>query len=244
VLPTLTTTAVSAITTTTATCGGNITSDGGATVTARGICWSTSSGPTVGLITKTSNGTDLGAFTSSITGFSASTVYYARAYATNSVGTAYGNEISFTTSAAPAGPNAGTLTISTLTTSAGGGYSPRNIVAIWIKTSTGTFVKSLLVYANARKADLTNWVSNTAKNTTDATTGATQSSHATRTCTWNATNVSGIVVANGDYKVCMELCDGVLVYKEFTFTKGATAVTLTPANVTGFSSISIKWVPN
>ena len=243
-LPTLTTTAASAITTTTATGGGNITSDGGATVTARGICWSTSSSPTVALTTKVSNGTGTGAFTGSMTGLVAGTTYYVRAFATNSAGTAYGNELSFTTTAAPAAPSSGALTISTLTSSVGGGYSPRNIVAIWIKTSTGTFVKSLLVYANARKGDLSNWVSNSGRSAVDAITSATQSSHATRTCTWNATNVSGTVVANGDYKVCMELCDGVLVYHEFTFTKGATAVTLTPANVSGFNSISIKWVPN
>jgi len=97
VLPTLTTTTISGITNTTASSGGNITNDGGAAVTARGVCWSTSSNPTVALSTKTTDGSGIGSFTSSITGLLAATSYYVRAYATNSVGTAYGNEVVFTT---------------------------------------------------------------------------------------------------------------------------------------------------
>src|SRR5664280_1993486 len=95
--PIITTTAASAITQTTATCGGNVTSDGGATVTARGVCWSTTTGPTTGLSTKTTDGTGTGIFTSSITALTAGTVYYVRAYATNSAGTSYGTEMDFTT---------------------------------------------------------------------------------------------------------------------------------------------------
>jgi hypothetical protein len=98
VLPSLSTTVASSVNGASASSGGNITSDGGATVTARGICWSTTSGPTTADFT-TSNGTGIGTFTSSITGLSLATTYYARAYATNSAGTAYGNEISFTTNA-------------------------------------------------------------------------------------------------------------------------------------------------
>jgi len=95
-MPTLTTTAVTAITTTAASSGGNITDDGGAEVTARGICWGTTSGPTT-TGSKTSDGTGIGSFTSSITGLTPNTKYYVRAYATNSEGTAYGNEVDFTT---------------------------------------------------------------------------------------------------------------------------------------------------
>jgi uncharacterized protein (TIGR02145 family) len=95
--PSLSTTAVSTITGTTAISGGTISSDGGSVVTARGVCWSTVPGPTVALATKTSNGSGTGSFISNITGLSINTTYYVRAYATNGVGTAYGNEISFTT---------------------------------------------------------------------------------------------------------------------------------------------------
>jgi N-acetylneuraminic acid mutarotase len=94
-IPTLTTTTVSTITTTSAETGGNVTSSGGEAVTARGVCWSTAHSPTIA-DNKTMDGIGPGTFTSSIAGLTPNTTYYGRAYATNSVGTAYGNEISFT----------------------------------------------------------------------------------------------------------------------------------------------------
>jgi len=96
VLPTVYTTSVTNISTTTATSGGNVTSDGGATVTARGVCWSTSSNPTIS-DNHTTDGSGTGTFTSYLTGLTPNTLYYVRAYAINSVGTAYGSEITFTT---------------------------------------------------------------------------------------------------------------------------------------------------
>ena len=95
-LPTVTTNNVSNIAQTTATGGGNVTGDGGAAVTARGICWSTSPNPTVSN-SHTTDGTGTGAFTSSMTGLTPNTTYYVRAYATNSAGTSYGEQKSFTT---------------------------------------------------------------------------------------------------------------------------------------------------
>ena len=76
--------------------GGNVTADGGATVTARGICWSTSQNPTISG-SHTTDGTGTGTFTSNMTGLEPNTTYYVRAYATNSAGTAYGDQVSFTT---------------------------------------------------------------------------------------------------------------------------------------------------
>jgi len=95
--PKLTTTAVSSITETTATSGGTITSDGGSPITAKGVVWSTSPNPTISLATKTNDGTGLGAFTSAISNLTNNTKYYIRAYAINAMGTAYGEELSFTT---------------------------------------------------------------------------------------------------------------------------------------------------
>jgi hypothetical protein len=92
----VTTTAISDIDRTTATGSGNVTADGGATVTARGICWSTTQNPTIAG-SHTTDGTGTGSFTSSMTGLAANTTYYVRAYATNSAGTAYGEQVSFTT---------------------------------------------------------------------------------------------------------------------------------------------------
>ncbi len=97
VLPTLTTTAVSGITTNSAISGGTITNDGGGAVTARGVVWSTSQNPTITLTTKTSDGTGTGSYTSNLTNLTQNTTYYIRAYAINSSGTAYGNPISITT---------------------------------------------------------------------------------------------------------------------------------------------------
>ena len=79
-----------------ATSGGNITSDGGSAVTARGVCWSTTPNPTI-TNSKTTEGTGAGIYSSTLTGLLPSTLYYLRAYATTTPGTAYGNEISFTT---------------------------------------------------------------------------------------------------------------------------------------------------
>lgn len=92
----LATSDVSPIKANTALCGGYIASDGGASVTARGVCWSTNISPTISLSTKTSDGYGIGTFKSSIAGLTAETIYYVRAYATNRTGTAYGNEICFT----------------------------------------------------------------------------------------------------------------------------------------------------
>ncbi len=92
------TTAITAINGNSATSGGNITSDGGSPVTVRGVCWSTSPTPTLGVSNFTTNGTGTGSYGSSITGLTGSTTYYVRAYATNGVGTSYGPaDVSFTT---------------------------------------------------------------------------------------------------------------------------------------------------
>jgi hypothetical protein len=96
VVPTLTTAAITAITGNSATGGGNVTVGGGAEVTARGICYGLNQMPTVA-DTKTADAKGTGAFVSALTGLKGNKTYYVRAYATNSAGTAYGPEVSFTT---------------------------------------------------------------------------------------------------------------------------------------------------
>ncbi len=96
VLPEISTAAVTGRTDTSAYSGGTIAYDGGAPVTARGVCWGIAHNPTLSDDT-TKNGTGTGTFTSFITGLDPGKTYYVRAYATNSEGTAYGEEVSFTT---------------------------------------------------------------------------------------------------------------------------------------------------
>ncbi|MFC1734016.1 fibrobacter succinogenes major paralogous domain-containing protein, partial [candidate division KSB1 bacterium] len=84
------------VTQTTASCGGNITSDGGASIITRGVCWSTNQTPTIA-DSKTTDGIGAGNFTSNITGLTPNTTYYVRAYATNNTGTGYGSILSFVT---------------------------------------------------------------------------------------------------------------------------------------------------
>jgi uncharacterized protein (TIGR02145 family) len=98
--PTLTTNTITDILFNSANSGGNISADGGAAITSRGLVWGTSTNPGTDLSTKTSDGTGLGSFKSSITGLKANTKYYVRAYAINSNWIGYGNEVSFTTAAA------------------------------------------------------------------------------------------------------------------------------------------------
>ncbi len=94
--PTLTTSSISSITSTSVNGGGNISSDGGAAVSARGLVYGTTSNPTLSNTILTI-GSGTGSFSGSITGLTPNTTYYVRAYATNSAGTGYGNEISFQT---------------------------------------------------------------------------------------------------------------------------------------------------
>lgn len=129
-LATLGTVTISAITSTTATGGGNITDDGGDEITERGVCWNTNANPTVS-DSKTSDGTGTGAFESLLTELTENTTYHVRAYATNGVGTAYGDDVSFTTS------GASTLTAPTVTTTPASLVSAISAISGGIVTSDG-----------------------------------------------------------------------------------------------------------
>lgn len=109
-LPTITTQAVTVLSSSSAFGGGNISADGGSAVTQRGVCWNTSPNPTIAN-NFTVDGTGLGSYGSTMQPLSPATTYYVRAYATNANGTSYGNEISFVT--ATANNNGNMPTIST-----------------------------------------------------------------------------------------------------------------------------------
>lgn len=145
----------------------------------------------------------------------------------------------------------GELSVITTTNETGGNFAPRNIVAIWIENNQGEFVKTLLAYAQTQKTHLNTWQASTLAvgeefNTTDAITGATKTSHNTRTCTWDCTDYNGLVVPDGTYYVWMELTDKNSTgnYSSFSFTKDENPESQTPSNVPSFSSISIVWEPS
>jgi hypothetical protein len=121
-LPTVTTGEVSNITQTSARGSGNVTNEGGAEVTERGVCWGTSHNPTISG-SHASNGTGTGGFTVNMTGLTANTHYYVRAYAKNSAGVSYGNEVDFTTAQNVSAPTVTTSQVTNVqqTTATGGG---------------------------------------------------------------------------------------------------------------------------
>ena len=96
ILPAVTTSSVSNVTQSAATCSSEVTNDGIEDVTARGVCWSTSQNPTLN-DSHTSDGSGTGVFSSNLTALMPNTTYYVRAYATNGMYTVYGNQVVFTT---------------------------------------------------------------------------------------------------------------------------------------------------
>ena len=131
-LPTVTTIEASLSSSGSAYCVGNISSDGGATITARGFCWSTSANPKI-KDNKTLEGTGMGTFASIIMSFFSNTTYYVRAYATNSEGTAYGNEISFTTASLPTLTTTAVTSITACTAIGGGNIISDGNGSIWTR---------------------------------------------------------------------------------------------------------------
>jgi hypothetical protein len=144
----------------------------------------------------------------------------------------------------------GTLTVTTTTSDTGGKYKPKNIIAIWIEDNSGNFVKTLLAYAEQRKQHLAGWKASTTAagspyNVVDAITGATRTSHAQRSSSWNGKSFLNALAPDGNYVLKMEITDynGTGRSAAFNFTKGPNSQTLTPANVPSFSNISIVWQP-
>ena len=119
-IPTIITASIIDILHLTATGGGNIISDGENTITGRGICWNTTGNPVIAE-SHTMDGTGIGTFTSLLTGLTAGTVYYVRAYASNSSGTSYGNEVTFTTPGNPIVLTTSLVTDISQNTASGGG---------------------------------------------------------------------------------------------------------------------------
>lgn len=139
---------------------------------------------------------------------------------------------------------AGSLAFS-VTTASTGNFSPKHCVAIWVETSTGTFVKTLLRNANTRKQYIGTWVSQSGQDVTDAITGSTLTTHGTLNVTWNGTNVSQAVVADGSYRIAVQMAwansQGPVSY--FTFTKGTSISNPTLTGTTNYVNPTLTWTP-
>ena len=141
---------------------------------------------------------------------------------------------------------AGQMSFTVTTSNAGGNYAPKNIVAVWVTDNSGNFIKTIYAYTGAWKIHLNTWEAASSFNVTDATTGATYTSHSTRSYTWNGKNTSGSIVPDGTYKLWIELTDKNATgrFTSISFVKGTSSQSLTPANVPSFSSMSLSWTPD
>jgi|GEM_PF-1071945 len=139
-------------------------------------------------------------------------------------------------------PGAVTFTVKTLP--AGGNYSPKHVLAIWVEKD-GEFVKTRKAMANSRKQYLYTWKAASNYNVVDAITGSTLSSHQTHTIEWDCTNLDGNIVPDGNYTMLIEFTDkhaqGPLY--SIDFMKGTEAIALTPPNQQYFINMEFSYEP-
>jgi len=226
----LTTTNATDITSTSAVSGGTITNDGGSAVITRGICWSTSSNPTTSLSTKTTDGSGIGTFISSLSGLTYPNTYYVRSYATNSSSTAYGNQISFSTVQTISQPD---LIISEISTAVNtdplAGSKRSHYVELNNKTNGVLNLSNYAIgyYAVTDTSTLSNWIFSPS----------------------NYLTLSGSVAVNGCYVIGSNAADSATIFTKSNILWGTTSVASTDASIplqlSGNSAIALlKKDPN
>ncbi|MFZ5939083.1 MAG: DUF2271 domain-containing protein [Bacteroidota bacterium] len=139
----------------------------------------------------------------------------------------------------------GSVTFSVKTVSNGTGFSPKHVLAIWVEDGSGNFVKTLKLQADKRKQYLYTWNAKSLGNTVDATTGATLSSHIRHTVSWDLTNTSHALVADGSYSFVIEYTSEHAQGPKTTvsFTKSADEVHVSPANLSYFIEMDLLYTP-
>jgi hypothetical protein len=141
----------------------------------------------------------------------------------------------------------GSATFQVTTVTAGGNYSPRNVMAIWVTDANTNFVKTLKRQAQSQIRWLTRWGAISKSNVVDGITGATLSSHQAHSVTWNCRNTNNVVVADGTYRIFVEFTEfngaGPFI-QAVNFNKGAAGVTSAPTATANFTSMSLVYVPS
>jgi len=142
------------------------------------------------------------------------------------------------------------LAFTVRTTSYGGNYAPKHVLAIWIKDGVGNFVKSLKVRANSRKKHLVKWVASSNYNEVDAVTGATINSHTTHTVIWDCKDVAGNIVPDDDYQIWVEYTSensnnngNPGPSNSIPFTKGNTSQIFSPPTQQYFKDMVVEYQP-
>lgn len=137
------------------------------------------------------------------------------------------------------------VTVDVTTASAGGRYSPRNVGAIWITDANDQYVKTLRIWGLRRRGWLENWYLSSGEDTTDAITGATATTHGTRSATWNCTRFDQKPAGPGSYQVNFEFTDynGTGPTRAVSFERGATAATVTAPDNANFKAIRVQVTP-
>jgi len=166
--------------------------------------------------------------------------------------------VAFLISISTFGQTSGTLTFSFTTIAHSGYQGTKNVLAVWIQTNSGAFIKTFYRYAGSQTKDhLPTWAVNAGGsssnclaascNVVGATTGATLSGATTKTLTWDGKDASGNLVADGTYKVSIQETwdhgNTGTTTRSFTFTKGTNVDTQTPATDANFTSINLNWQP-
>jgi pectinesterase len=242
VLATLTTKPITDISTTFATSGGVISSDGNSAITVKGVCWNKTGSPTTADST-TKDGSTSTPFSSSLTGLLAGTKYYVRAYAVNSAGTAYGNELNFTTLTVLVAPTVTTDSVKNVvntdatgygTVTAWGGSTITDRGICWSKShnptitndynSSGTGSGSFVTPIGGLVLGTTYYARAYATNSTGTSYGAelTFTTPAPQPNVYKIVDKNGTVGVNCDYKTIQAAFDAV------------------PANYTGHWFIYVK----
>jgi len=144
----------------------------------------------------------------------------------------------------------GTVTFTVLTVSNGATYSPKNVLAIWVKNAQGNFVISRKVMAANRKQHLVKWVASSSNNSVNAITGATLPNHQQHTISWDCRDASGNLVADGNYEIWVEFTErnsnsggAVGPSTKIAFTKGMDVVSLNPPDETYFKNMTLNYSP-